>query len=167
MSLGPVWVAGSYSVTWNSLALGVMQGSEQSPAIEQQRFGELIDNTNAFGRTPIGQISQGGAAFFQCTMLEYKANTVQTLWPYTDVGYVPDVGTDDWDNAKSLVLTAAAGTLAASSPATVTALHAFLREGYPIRLLYGPILRALPLQMRLFPYYVSGSTGPLRTHLVT
>jgi len=153
------FAAGRYAVVWNGLALGLFQGQQGSPGLEQRKFGQVIQNTDRYGDTPIGLISRGSEAFWSGTLLEWAQATLRAAWPdggisLTGLGNVAAIGTDDYDAAQPLVLTVQAGTPAATNgPATVTASKAYLAENFPIRFFFDSTLRVLPIRMRLWPFF--------------
>jgi hypothetical protein len=72
------------------------------------------------------------------------------------MGVMGVIGRLRYDLSQALVLTAIAGTPAASSPATLTASQAILAANFPWKLLFGPTLRKFPLRMDLLPYTATG-----------
>lgn len=154
MSFGTThgFAAGPYSVTFNSVAMGLMVGDQQSPTLEIVDRTQLITNTHRWARTVIGAVGQGAEAFANLVLMEYSATLMAVFWPWGSLGKMSAISADRYDAAASLVLTAVAGTLAASAgPSTRTATKAILAEDFPLRYLKGPILRETPIRMRLFP----------------
>lgn len=147
-----VFMAGAYTITWNSLALGIMRGDEQSPVLEYTALGRAIDNTDRYGRTRIDGIYQGGNWRATYTCEEYKAGPIAAAFPFGAIGVLGVIGRLWSDIAQSLVLTSTAGTPAVATPATLTASKVLLAENFPVRLLFGPILREVPMQQMLLPY---------------
>jgi len=156
---GETLICGQYTVTWNSNALGVMLGDSGLPTIENSNKGEPVANTDAYGKTTIDAIYQGGDYFASMTCLEYKANTIAAWWPFGSLGVMGTIGRLYYNLSQPLVLTAVAGTPAASSPATLTASKAILAPGFSSRLLFGPTLRNVPLRFQLLPYLIGGTTA--------
>lgn len=147
-----VFAAGPYSVVHNGVAIGLMRGDAQSPVCEIMRHSQLITDTHVYARTPIGAIGQGGEAFASFTCMEAVTAALAVLWPYSVTGKMPTVGVDDYTTlAAAMVFTAAAGTLASANPASITCSKAVIAEDFPMRYVYGPILRELPIRMRLYP----------------
>ena len=149
---GAVFIAGAYTITWNSLAIGICLGDEQSPVLEYTSLGRPIDNTDRYGRSRIEGIYQGGNWFAQYTALEYKTGPIAVAFPYGAIGVMGTIGRLWSDIAQALVLTSTAGTPAASTPATLTASKVILAENFPVRLLYGPVLRSVPIRQTVLPY---------------
>jgi hypothetical protein len=156
------FVAGRYTGTYNSVDLGIMEGGyEISWAISM----ENIDNTDAYGDTVIDQVLRGMNVFAQWNAKEYKAGPLAAATPLSTL---PPTGTSSLklgligrlatDVAATLVLSATAGTPAATSPASLTAAEAILAEGYDVRLLFDSRHRKVPVRMRLLPYTASTDT---------
>lgn len=154
-----LFAAGPYDGVFgtSTVTLGLMTGAEQSPMVEIQRHGQLINNTHKFGRTPIGQINQGAEAFFSAILQEYNTSLLALLWNYPDatvsIGKMPAIGTDDVASyAQPVVLTRQGTTLATTTgPATITMSRATMVEDFFLRYVFGPILREMPIRMRLYP----------------
>mgnify|MGYP000857433249 FL=1 len=145
-------------MTWNSVALGIMQGDAGLPTIEQSNKAEPIANTDSYAKSTIDAIYQGADWFASMTCMEYKAGSIAAWWPYSTLGRMGTIGRLLYDISLPLVLTAVAGTPAASSPATLTATRSILAPGFGTRLVFGPTVRTVPLRFQLLPYYVAGST---------
>lgn len=155
---GAVFAAGRYSVVWNSLALGLMEGDSGLPTLSRINHAEPINNTDAYGKSIIGAIHQGADWACQFTCIEYQAAVLATLWPFSALlGTLGTIGEEYTDRAQSLVLTAAAGTPAViSGPATITAPKAMLAPNVPMQYVLGPTLRKIPIKLQLFPTLVAG-----------
>lgn len=155
---GHKFAAGRYLVTFAGQYIGLFEGRQGSPGIEQRKFGQVIQNTDAYGDMPIGLISRGSEAYWAGTLMEWAATTLQAAWPSgglstTNLGAAAPVGTDDYDSAQPLILTVQSGTPAATlGPVTLTASKAYLSEGFPLRFFFDSTLRTLPLRMRLWPF---------------
>ncbi len=155
---GLTLVAGRYTITWNSVALGVLQSDGSSdPQIELTPLAMAINGTDGWGDADIDFISRGTNAFAQITCMEYKTGSIAAAWPFGTWGAFGTAGLlygDSW--AKPLVMTAIAGTTAAAAPASITATYAILAPNNPIRKLYGPVLRRIPIRFVLLPYAATG-----------
>lgn len=146
------FIAGRFSGTWNALAIG--QVADGGFKLSHSFFHRLITG-DSFGDTPQDAVFRGGEMFADYTLIEANAAAAQTLaWPYSatnfDMGVIGRlvVGAAI---AKSLVLTALAGTSAATVPATQTHLLTVLREGFPVDILMASNLREIPISQRIYP----------------
>ena len=155
---GLTLVAGRYSVTFNSVALGYLESNGSSdPSVEMIPLAEAVNQTDGWGDATIDYVSRGSDAFAQLICKEYKAGSIGAAWPYGTWGVFLTSGLMMGDTyAKPLVLTAIAGTTASSAPASITATYALPAPNNPIRLLYGPTLRKVPIRFVLLPYDSSG-----------
>lgn len=136
-----------------------MLGDSGLPTIEHSSKAEPIANTDAYGKTTIDAIYQGADYFASMTCLEYKAGSTAAWWPFSATkGVMGVIGRLYYTMSLPLVLTAVAGTPAATSPATLTATRAILAPGFGTRILFGPTVRNVPLRFQLFPYLTGGTT---------
>lgn len=148
------FIAGRYTATWNSLALGqTANGFELSHS-----FFERLITGDAYAEAPQDSIFRGAEMFAEGRMIEYNAAAVATLTWYVsstiwDMGVVGRLAVNNGSGglSKSLILTAVSGTPAQATPATLTMTYAKLREGYPVKLLFAPDLREVPFSLRIFP----------------
>lgn len=145
------FLAGQYTVTWNAATLGQIANGIR---VSHEFFKRMITGDN-YAEAPQEGIYRGGQMFAKMTLLEYNATGAQlAFWPYSATIFTMGVvGRMDVAGslAKSLVLTALAGTPAAAAPATQTHLTSILREGFPVEILFAPDLREVPLEMRIYP----------------
>lgn len=144
------FIAGGYTVTYGGAALGQIA---DGITIEHFVNKQLITGDN-YALTPQDAVYQGEECFMEFTLMEYNAAAARSaFWPYAaSYGLHGIVGRLDVGSSlvAALVMTAVAGTPAASTPATVTASRAVLAEGFPVRILFQPALREVPLRMRLY-----------------
>lgn len=157
------YVAGGYSSTYNSLDLGVTQRGFE---LEWSTFEEPVIGDN-MGDTPQDGVYTGASAFVNVVLQEYNASAASSaFWPWSaSFGTLGLVGRMKWDLSHSLVLTAVSGTRAASiGPSTVTFPAAVLAANFPVRMLFGPTLRNVPLRMQAFPYYAGAPTTPVGSY---
>lgn len=151
------FIAGRYTVSYDAGAVGQI---EAGITLEHAVFKQLITGDN-FAQTPQDGIFQGMEVFAQFALLEYNAaKAAAALWPYGSTYLTMDtvIGTLDVTvNAKTLLLTALAGTPAAATPATITMNEAVLQEGFVSSIIFDPNLRTVPLRMRIYP--VNGVFG--------
>lgn len=145
------FIAGRYTATWNSLACGQ---TAEGFRLSHSFFKRLITG-DAYADAPQDGIYRGAELFIAMNLIAYDSAALPTImWPYAstflDMGVigVTDVGST---KAKSLILTALAGTPAAATPATLTLPNAILAEGFPVELLFAPDLREVPLRQRIYP----------------
>lgn len=149
-------IAGQYTCTYSGTAMGIMEGDSGVPTIENTNHGEPVNNTDAYGKSTIDGIYQGGDYFAQFMCMEYKAGSIAAFWPFGALGVMGVIARLYYDMAAALVLTAVAGTPAATSPATLTATKSILAMGFNGRLLFGPTLRKVPIRLQLLPFTSSG-----------
>lgn len=145
-------VAGPYTATWNSLACGQ---SADGFRISHQFFKRLVTG-DKFAEAPMDAVYRGAEMFANFRLIEYNAAAIATvMWPYGSFLTMGQVGRFDITGAsaiaKSLILTAVAGTEAADSPASLTLTQAIIAEGFPVELLFAPDLREVPLRLRIYP----------------
>ncbi len=144
------FIAGPYTVQYN----GALIGQARDVNIEHFADKQLITGDN-FGTSPQDAVYQGMEVFVDMVMMEHNvATALDCFWPYNDTDGVPgQVGRLDVASslAKVMLLTAVVGTTAATAPATLTAALAILAEGFPVRILYGPAHREVPVRLRLYP----------------
>ncbi len=145
------FIAGPYTATWNALACGQLASGF---TLSHKFFKRLITGDN-FAEAPQDSVYRGAEMHVDFTCIAFDAAAIQTLmWPVSatrwDMGQVgrTDVGSAI---AKSLILTAVAGTPAAATPATLTALLSILAENFPVNILLAPDLREVPLKLRIYP----------------
>jgi hypothetical protein len=144
------FIAGPYTATYKGSALGQTADGYR---VSHQFFKRLILG-DSYAQTPQDEVYQGAEVFVQMRLIEYDAAGVQSvMWPYgayMNVGQVGRVSRQQ-SLAGALVLTAVAGTPAATVPSSVTLTNAILAEGFPVELLFAPDLREVPLRLRVFP----------------
>jgi hypothetical protein len=154
------FIAGRYTATFNLLSLGQMA---EGFRLSHQFFKRLITG-DAGGDAPQDGVYRGAEMMLSATALEYNAAGIATaMWPYGSFLTMGTPGRLDVgsDIIESIVLTAIAGTPAATVPATLTLPQCVLAEGFPVDLLFAPDLREVPLRFRVYPNattYVFGST---------
>lgn len=161
------WVAGPYTATLDSQSLGILdpQGEGRAFQLSMQIFQQIVTG-HTYGRTPIDSINQGGdhlirfiaeeqivAAMKACWFL---SETATAAYAFADMSVPGTIGAFASDKGKTLVLTAVAGTQAASrGPATLTALV------YPTEqtkeLILDSSLRKFPAELRMFLQDYSGT----------
>ena len=153
---GETLIAGSYTVTWNSVSVGMMEGDQGCPTLEQNTHAEMVNNTTTYGKSQIDGVYQGADWFAAYTCEEYRTGSIAAFWPYGTFGLMGVIARLLFGLSAPLVLTVVAGTPAVGSPNTVTASKAILAPGFNGRLLYGPTLRKVPIRQVLFPFDTGG-----------
>lgn len=152
---GEQLVAGPYTCTWNGAPLGIFEGDDRVPTIQQTPRAQRVENTDRWGRIPIDSVHLGAVTVFMGTLMEYP-KALPVLWPFgiwgADVG---PVGVLKYTLARPLVLTAISGTTAGDSPATLTAAKAIIADDFDVTLKFGPTVRVVPIKMDLFIYETS------------
>lgn len=150
------FIAGPSTSTYDTSTLGQI---EDGYDLEWVTFADEIRGDN-FAQALQEIIYRGTDAAINYIMLEYnQAGAQKAFWPYhATFGTMGQVGRIVASGigasaalAKSLVLTAVAGTTAAAVPATLTGARTILAPGFPIRTLFGNRLRRLPLRQILLP----------------
>lgn len=145
------FIAGGYTATWDGLAIGQTADGYR---LTHQIFKRLITG-DSYAEAPQDAVYRGGEASLAMRLIEYDAAAVQTMkWPYSATKWTMGVvGRIDVGSSlvKSLVLTAVAGTTAATVPATLTASKSILHENFPVEVLFAPDLREVPMRLRLYP----------------
>lgn len=151
-------IAGHYTGTWNSIGLGY---TREGYALHFMTHAEKIDQTDAYGRTLIDLIYQGGDISVVTECRIYKTGTTVPFWPWAATlggiySATAPMGVRGTDIAKSLVLTAVANTPAATSPATATGSLAILSPENDLSLIFNSQARSVPIRWDLLP---TDSTG--------
>ena len=160
------FIAGKYTVTFGPsgslLPIGqIAAGITLEHAVSKQ----LITGDNE-GQTVQDAVFQGHNVFAEFTMMEYDDDRARDVfWPYGTEGVQGVMGRLDVQLpvAAHLMLTALAGTPAAGAtltdgPQSLTAEKAILAEDFPVRMLFAPALRDIPVRLRLYPYTESSVT---------
>lgn len=132
-SLGS-FAAGPYTCTYNGQNVGLLdpQGTGRAITLQIQELNHIIQG-HLYGRTPIDGVQQGGDHIISMIAEEQLAGALKALWPHSttavasytvaDLSMFPVVGKLHTNIAQNLILTAVAGTTAATlGPASLTAL---------------------------------------------
>ena len=168
MALG-VFAAGPYSAVATTplnspAAVGLLQDGW---ILEWTLLEELLNKTDAFARTLIETFHQGLSVQISGIFHEWKAVELRMLTPHAnmlpvgatrmDMG-IP--GVQGTDIATSLVLTAMAGTPAATvGPATATFPKVKQAGDASITRLFGPEKAIAAFRGHIFPYVQGGAAG--------
>jgi len=159
-----VFVAGRYSATIaypgdTAKSLGIM---EEGYNVRWTKSTDLINRTDAYGDTLIEGFYQGINMNVSCVAKEWLEAVIDSMQPFNawagtgaDTFDLGTIGRAETDNAGILVLTATAGTPAASSPTSMTFTYA-IQDDTDVTMLFGPRHRVMPLNFRIYPYSSSG-----------
>lgn len=158
-------VAGPYTSTFDppgataAATLGIM---EQGYELSIRRLADPIEQTDAYGKTPLDAVYQGMSCKLSGVGLEYaQASLLAALFPQHATEFTSGAnklrlgqpGILDSSRWGTLVLTAVAGTSAAAAPATLTATgNTILSPNFDVKWLMGPVHRKIPWEFQLFPY---------------
>lgn len=153
MALG-TFIAGRYSGAIAGADAGI---AEQGYNLVITPEAERIAESDAFGLSLIELVIRGVNVALIYDGLEYKG-TVGTsgplgaIWPWgTTFGTYGTIGRLGSALAYSVILTATAGTPAASTPATLTCPRAIISPGNQIALLFNSKLRKVPIRFDCMP----------------
>jgi hypothetical protein len=156
------FIAGPYTATYNPalgggapVSLGI---SEDGFELESTYYADLIRGDN-LGESIQDGVYRGKDCYLSCVLEEVNLDGVNRVFnPFIDCDAISDlselgqVGRLLTNLAGSLVLTAVAGTTAATVPATLTASKAIIAPGFPIRQVLATRHRKMPLRFLLLPY---------------
>lgn len=146
---GETLVCGSYTVTYGGVACGIMKGDAGVPTLEQTTKAVPVNKTDKYGDSLLDLVYTGTSWRAMFTCMEYKAGSLAALAPFATLGLLGIIGRLHYNMASALVLTVVAGTPAAGSPSTITASKAILAPDFPSKLLFGPMVREVPISMNL------------------
>jgi len=157
MALG-TFVAGRYTVTYNSVSIGI---AEDGHKLSFQYMKEKIENTDAYADAIIDNVYRGANVYLDTLLKEYSTGQVKPAVPYNSFDATGAVSWDqgvvgrlDSDLAQIVVMTVVAGTPAATlaSPTTLTASKAILDANFNVEWFFGPRHRKTPIRWQLLPY---------------
>lgn len=143
------FIAGPYTVTYDSNALGIM---EDAPRMELTNEGDAIVGDNMGGSVQDG-IYRGGNMFMDIMLQEYDAaGAAGAFWPFHTAfnGALGVIGVTWASLAKAMVFTAVAGTNATPSPITFN--KAILAPRFPVQMLFGSRHRNVGIRFQLLPF---------------
>jgi hypothetical protein len=147
------FIAGGYTATIAGLNLAQI---EDGIELEHVPFYEDIRGDN-LGDSLQDGVYRGGDCYMNLTLLEFDAAGAQAaFWPYAAVwGRAGIIGVLQTSLALQIVLTRnPVGTTA--TPVNVTAAKAIIPKNYPLKLLFAPRNRRVPLRLQLLPYESGG-----------
>lgn len=152
------FVAGPYTLTMDAVAVGLLdpQGERGAIQIRVQSFHQVIQG-HEYALTPIDAVYRGGDHRLSFIAEEQISGAMKAFWPFSatatatyaiaDMATHGQVGRLGTTIGKNIVLTAVAGTTAAASPATLTALV------YPTEetkeMVFDAVLRKFPCDFRM------------------
>lgn len=148
MALG-TFVAGAYTSTYNSVAIGI---TKEGYRLRFQFLKRLIDKSDQYGDTILDAVYRGANVNLTLQAIEYKAGTTGPAWPYAALGVLGTIGRLDSALAQSVVLTATSGTPAAAAPATWTGAKCIIGENNNVEWVYDSSNREVPIGFRVYPY---------------
>lgn len=149
-------IAGAYTAAWNSNSVGKADSGIRLIARNHQ----IPVRSDYYGDSLLDLIYRGQDVSVMLTSQEYSSGIAAGAWPWDSTfGMTGTHGTMACGSGKALplVLTAVAGTTAASTPASLTGSRAILQEGHTLELLYANQLRQVPLAWNLLPYTDGGN----------
>ena len=150
------FIAGQYTVTLGASTVGqIQEGIKISHAFFVQHI-----TGDAGAQTVQDGVFQGSECFAEYMLMEYNATAARAaFWPYGSnwLATTAQVGDLVSGFTAQLVLTALAGTPAASTPASITLPYCILRENFPVSILFHPSLRTIPINQRVYPTLSSGA----------
>ena len=149
------FIAGPYTGTYNTNSLGQF---EDGADLEFVHYDEEVRGDN-FAQAVQDLITRGSDAFLSATLLEYNAAAMTAVaWPtHATFGRIGQVGRVSASAiggatiAKETILTHVQGTTATNTPATLTLALSRLPPNFPIRLLFAPRLRRVPIRLQALP----------------
>jgi hypothetical protein len=139
-------IRGSYSGTYNSLAIG---NTEIGFRVSYSYKGRNI-NFDSVGDTPVDIIFAGLNMNVDFVAQEYDAAAIDTLrWPFDAIqGNLSPAGLSMWLLAKPLVLT---GCTTGVDPQTITFYKTILSPDFNLDIDYSHRERPLPMRLIVFP----------------
>ena len=153
------FIAGRYSGTWNSVALGITKTGFE---LEFTFHFEDIDETDAYAQSLIDAIYRGARCHINAQLIEYKAGSISMLWPVGGgtlgkiMSAAKPVGILASDQAQALVLTSTANTPAAAAPTSLTASKTWIPNNFNPRVALDSKLRQFPMRLMMLPSDSSG-----------
>jgi hypothetical protein len=144
------FIAGGYTATYDAVTIGQIEAGVTMTWLKNK---QVITGDNA-ARSAQDGVYQGIELFVDFVLMEHdllKAMLAYAPYGAGVWGTQGVVGRVDSQVVSQLILTAVAGTTAASSPASVTMPFAIVAEDFPVRVKIGPQLRNVPMRMRVYP----------------
>ena len=142
------FVGGAYTGTLGGSALGL---TEQGFTLIFVPKAERIEESDGYGLTLLDYFFRGVDVSTVFDGLEYKSGTITSAWPWGSLGTMGVIARLASSIAGSMVLTAVAGTPAASSPASLTASRTIIEPGHNVNILFNSKLRKVPIRFVNLP----------------
>lgn len=159
------YIAGGYTVTYNALSLG---NTDEGINHEFSLNGEPIRADNMADAMQ-DMVLRGGDMYLDMVLAEFGTlennNAKGAFWHMSSTWGKYDnamigrlaVGADDANSiAKTLIMTRiiaiGGGGVEQTVPATMTYKRVILAPNYPVRMLFAPRLRRVPIRFQVFPY---------------
>ena len=166
------FIAGKYTATYDAGGGPITIGQVSAGFTLEHVVSKQLITGDQEGDSVQDAVYRGHNCFLEFTLMEYdEAGALDVFWPYStgvsahgEQGVIGrmDVQTEGGAIAGPLVLTVVTGSPAdvvsgPAGPQTLTANQAILAEDFPVRMLFAPALRDIPIRMRLYPYDSSGT----------
>ena len=154
---------GEYSMTYAGANVGLTTSGGEH--LRYRVAKKKINDTATYAQTLIDGIYRGfDHVQLMVTFKEWNTPVKQAIWPYSSAGApggfdgtLGIIGRLDSDLAQTIVLSAVAGTPAATNgPITLTAAKAILSDANDIDILFGPDETDVPVIFDLMLYDDSG-----------
>ena len=157
-----VCIAGRFSSTYGAADLGVT--NDPGYKLSFTPSWELIQGTDAYADNVIEAIFLGlSQVSLDFITKEIKAGPAAAITPFTTFGFTGAqvfqsglVGRRATDIVGQVIMSATAGTPAASTPASMTFPYSMLHENVPVDQIYGARHRTIPIRFRILAYANSG-----------
>lgn len=133
---------------------------------------ELVTGTDIWSKSIVEVIYCGGNMFLHWDAIAFKYGALAPYWPWSQLGYLGQMGRLGTIYSGSVVMVAAPGTTASNTPnvgqiqlLSLTAPNAILVEGQNQALVFDARLRRIPAALRLLPYKLKTSPydPPIKT----
>lgn len=153
------FVAGAYSGTYNSVAVGITQRGYR---LLHNTYAELVNETDVYGQSIIDMVHRGAdlSLIFECKA--YKAGSLTPFYPWGTLGVLlataTPLGRLASNVAAALVLTSTANTPAAAAPASLTATLSILAPNSNLELLFTSLVRNVPNRLQILPADAGGGS---------